>query len=357
VSGVRQGWGRVTVLASMLLLGAAACGSGGGGSDAAPPNACDLLTTDEATDLLGVPTLGGSEDTDRSSGTYCEWVSEDTDDGGDASDAGSDSDVEPYFISVEIDQGEGAVQDFAGGKSEKGEADDGEGPAVEPVEGLGDDAYFSVNGGLEVRKGDTVFSTYTRTAELHPVTREQRRDIERRAADLVVKRVGDSSGDTDIEGASECGQTGRCSGSRYHACDLLQDAELERITGVTLTEVDGQIVPGGSDKAAVCEFILEDANNDVRRVEVDVEPDGDEAAKQFKELRHDAEHFDSIEPAPGFGRDAFYSPLDQAVTVLKDGKLLQVSYEVDQPDNRPDTSPPIIQANLDLAAIALDRFH
>lgn len=357
----------------MLLVGAAACGGGGSGSgsgggsdsgsDAALPNACDLLTTDEAAELLGVPTLGGSEDTDRSSGTYCEWVSKDTDDGGDASDAGSDSDVEPYFLSVDIDRGEEAVQDFASGKSVEGEADDGEGPAHEPVEGLGDDAYFDVVGGLQVRKGDVVFSTYTRSVETHPLTRDERRAIERGAADLVVGRIGESSGGTDIEAASECGETGRCSGTRYRACDLMDDAAIEEITGYSVTDADGQIIPGESDHGGVCDYTLDNPNlpehsaRDIRSVEVYVEPDRDAAQEQFRETRRDAERYESIEPVPGLGDDAFYSPLFQSVSVLHEGKYLDISYEVDLPDHRPDTSPAIVETNIELARLALERLR
>lgn len=355
--------GPTIVLAALLMLGAAACGGGGDGASADAPNACDLLTTEEAEDLLGVPTLGGSEDTDRSSGTYCEWVSEDTDDGGDASDAGTDSDVEPYFLSVEIDQGERAVQDFASGKSEEGDADDGEGPAVDPVEGLGDDAYFDVAGGLEVRKGDIVFSTYTRSVETHPLTRRERRDIERRAADIVVERIGDSSSGTDIEAASECGETGRCSGTRYRACDLLEDAEIEEITGFEVTDVDGQIVPAESENGGVCDYTLDNPNlppnssREIRSVELYVEPDEEAAEELYRANAQDAKRYDEFEAVPELGPDAFYSPVFQSVSVLHDGKFLELSYEADLPDHRADTSPAIVQANIDLAAKALERLR
>jgi hypothetical protein len=344
------------MLAALLLLGAAACGDG---DDLAAPNACDVLTTEEATELLGVPTTGGSEDTDRSSGTYCEWVSTDTDDGGDASDAGSDSDIESYFLSVEIDQGESAVQGFASGKSEEGDADDGEGPAYEPVDGLGDDAYFDVAGGLEVRRGDIVFSTYTRSTDEHPLTREQRRDIERGAAELVVERVGDPSGDTDIESATECGETGRCLGSRYRACDLFEDAEIEEITGFVVSDVDGQIERGGSENGGICDYTLEDpepvTSSRNHGVEVYIEPDRDAAEEQYREARRSAERDESLEEVPELGSDAFYSPLFQTVYVLEDGKLLEISFESELPDFTADTSPAIVQTNIDLAALALER--
>ena len=358
MSTVGRRWGSSIVLGALLLLGAAACGSDSGG-DAASVNACDLLTTEEADELLGVPTNGPSEDTDRSHGTYCEWVSKDSDDGGDASGAGSDSEIEAYFLNVEHERGEGAVQSFEAGRSD---ADD-DGGEVEAVADLGDDAYFDDIGGLNVRRGDTVISTYTDGNEEHQLTEGERRDIERRAAKLVVGRLSDSTGGTDIEAALECGRTGRCVGTRYRACDVLEDAEIEQITGFEVTSVDGQIVRTESENGGVCRFVLDnpnlpaDSSRDIRRVGVYVEPDADAAAEQYEETRTRAKDLGSFMEVTGFGPDAFYSPLYQGVTVLRDGKLLELSYEAELPDFTDDTSAPIVQANLDLAAIALDRLR
>jgi hypothetical protein len=345
------------MLAATIAIGAAACGNSGGGD--AAPNACDVLTTEEVEELLGVPVHGGSEDTDRTRGTYCEWVSKDTGDGGDASSAGGDddSDVEAYFLSVVIDQGVGPVQGFAAGTSEPGEADDGEGPAYEPVEGLGDDAYFDVTGGLKVRKGDLVFSTYTRATDEHPLMPDERKDIELGAAELIVERVGDPGGGTDIAAATECGETGRCLGSRFRACDLLLDAEVEAITGLVVTDVDGQIERTESENGGVCDYDLEDPrppeSSRARGIDVFVEPDRDAAEEKFEEVRRDAKSSGTYEPLTGIGDEAFSSRL--SVYVLSDGKFLELSYVVQLPDFTDDTSAATVQTNVELATAAAER--
>lgn len=348
----RRGLG---ITLTVLLLGLAACGGGGGGTDAAPTNACDLLTTDEADDLLGVPTDGPSEDTDRSSGTYCEWVSKDSNDDGDA--ASDDGEGGPsYFISVEDETGEDAVQGFESGRRSD-EGDDGD---TEDVGGLGDDAYFESSGGLAVRSGARVFSVYVGDNEVHPLTTAELRDIERRAAEIIVERIGDSGGDGgDLTDAQECGRSGRCLGSRFRACDLITDAEIEARTGYVVEDADGQIEPGESDTAGVCQYVLQPPadfeNTESRLLEVRGDDDADAAERQYREARTDAEQDDALEELPALGPDAFYSSVWNEVVVLHDGTFFTVSYEGRLPDGRDDTSPELVQTAIDLAAVAFER--
>jgi hypothetical protein len=339
---------------AVLLLGLAACG-GDGGSGAAPTNACDLLTTDEADDLLGVPTGGPSEDTDRSSGTYCEWVSTDSNDDGDA--ASDDGEGGPaYFISVEDESGEGAVQGFESGRR----SDEDDDPETEDVGGLGDDAYFESSGGLAVRSGERVFSVYVGENDQHPLTTDELRDIERRAAEIILERIGDSGGDGgDISEAQECGRSGRCLGSRFRACDLITDAEVEERTGYVVEDVDGQIEPGESETAGVCDYFLEPPadsdDTEPRSLEVRGDDDADSAERQYREARADAEQDDALDELPDLGPKAFYSAVWNEVVVLHDGTFFTVSYEGRLPDGRDDDSPELVQTAIDLAAIAVDR--
>jgi hypothetical protein len=175
----------VAVTVTVALGGLAACGGdasdGVGGGGGAAHHACDLLSTEEAEQLLGVPTYGGSEDTDRSGGTYCEWVSKDSSDGrGDASDVDDEGEEDPYFVAVEENRGRGAVEDFESGR-ERG---------AEPVDGLGSDAYFRDPHGLRVRNGDQVVSIYASGNHDHVLSNREIRRIERKAGDFVAARLG-----------------------------------------------------------------------------------------------------------------------------------------------------------------------
>jgi hypothetical protein len=353
----RRGLGIALVAVTLGLTACGGGGSGGSGGEAAPTNACDLLTTDEADDLLGVPTGGASEDTDRSSGTYCEWVSKDSNDDGDA--ASDDGEGGPsYFISVEDETGEDAVQGFESGRRSD-ESDDDE-PQTQDVDGLGDDAYFERSGGLAVRSGARVFSVYVGDNELHPLTTAELRDIERRAAEIIVERIGDSGGDGgDLTDAQECGRSGRCLGSRFRACDLITDAEIQDRTGYVVERANGQIEPGESDSAGVCEYVLEPPaesdNTENRLLEIRGDDDADAAERQYREARTDAEQDDALEELPALGPDAFYSSVWNEVVVLHDGTFFTVSYEGRLPDGRDDTSPELVQTAIDLAAVAFGR--
>lgn len=97
--------------------------------------------------------------------------------------------------------------------------------------------------------------------------------------------------------------------------------------------------------------------NDRRLIEVYVEPDAGPAEEQFREMSGNAQSRGAVEPIPDLGQDAFYSPSYQSVTVLHDGKLLELSYEAQLDDYRDDTSPAIVQTTIELAARALERLR
>jgi hypothetical protein len=289
-------------------------------------NACDLLTTDEASQVLGVPSSGGDEDTDRSHGTYCEWVSKDSDDGTDASSAGG-SEIVPYFISLEVDRGDQAVQDFESGKRGAGDK----------VDGLGSDAYFSAEHGLNVRNGDLVFSTYADGNDQHPLTNADRRRLERQAAEIVAKRLGHEKDTSVVKSAKECARTRRCTGTRYHACDLLHDDEVVRLTGFELSKVDGAsaIPADGSKNAALCEYSLASPDDDpdtgdrvFRTVELRIEPDPREAKREYEREQKDGKKFHNTQELPELGADAFYDTDFDTATVYAHDALLSVGYDV-----------------------------
>jgi hypothetical protein len=353
---------RLMTVVALGLFGLVAC-AGDGSDGSAADRACELLTTSEADELLGTPTNGASEDTDRSHGTYCEWVSTDSDDDGDAASDAGDGGIEPYFLSVEDERGAGAVQSFESGKVDTGEREDGTQREISVVQGLGDDAYFDEPHGLNVRDGDRVFSTYAAGNAEHPLSADASKTIERRAADIIVGRIGDPQGGADVDAAVECGRTRRCSGTRYHACDLLDEAEVARLTGWTVTKVDGTSIPAGSAKAAICDYLLENPSlpegslREFRRVEVRVEPDEDEAAEAYRRIRRQADDDHDARDLPELGPRAFSSPLFQEVYVLDGGTLLSVSYEAELPSGADDHSPAIEQGAIDLAEVALSHLE
>jgi hypothetical protein len=337
----------VVVVTAITLIGLAAWAGGSAGAD----HACDLLSTSDVEDLLGVPANGGYEDTDRSHGTYCEWRSEDSDDGGDASSPGE---TVPYFISVEYEQSTRAAQSFESGRARA------EGKRRE-LRGLGDAAYFDGRHGLEVRRGDQVFSTYAAGNNDHPLSNAESRDIERRAADVVIDRIADVGDNPDLDEALECGRTGRCSGTRYRACDLLEESEIEEVTEWTVTDVNGTAVPTDTETAGLCSFYLENPNpaderlREVRRVEVRVEPDRDEAEAAYREDRRGAYIDSDTHEIPELGATAFYWPLFEEVILIHDGIHLLLSYEAElEPE---DTAGAIAaeQDAIELAGLARDR--
>lgn len=341
--------GGLAILLAVAVFGLVGCAD----TSAEAIHACNLLTTDDVEELLGVPANGGYEDTDRSHGTYCEWRSEDSDDGSDASSPGE---TVPYFISVTFEHGELAAQDFESGRARAEKKD-------RAVSGLGDVAYFDGRHGLQVRRGDRVFSTYAAGNDDHPLSNAESRAIERNAGDVIIERIGEPEDNPDLDEALECGRTGRCSGTRYRACDLFEAAEIEAVTDWTVTDIDGTAIPADSETAGVCTFYLENPNpadgslREVRRVEVRVEPDPDQAEAAYREDRREAFIDSDTHDVTELGPTAFYWPLFEEVILLEDGIHLSVAYEAElEPE---DTAGAVAaeQDSIELADMARDRLQ
>jgi len=323
----------LVVLVAAVFVVLAGCG-GGGGESATPENACDLLTTEEADDLLGAATDGPSEDTDRSDGTYCQWTSEEGD---------------RRFISTELDRGTRAVQGF---EIVKARAQDEGAGAAEPD--LGDDAFFDEKGGLNVRSGDRVFSTFTQGGTEGALSDEESRERQLDAAELILDRLGEPEGSVDVTEAAECGQTGRCVSGRAHACDVLTDEEVGRITGWTVDDV-GTSTRTASRRAGTCTYFLKDPVNVRfhRTLGVVVEPDADAAEQEFGEELTAAREFTDFQELPDLGPDAFRSGPN--VFVLEEGRLLTLEYNARLASGADDTSPEITATAVALADAARAR--
>lgn len=333
---------RLLLATALLCAGVAAC-DGGGGSGAVPDHACDMLTTDEASDLLGVPANEPAEDTDRSGGTFCRWSSKDSGFDPDA----SDEDERPqYYVAVEDETGAQAVQGFE--SSMLGAEEEGE---LEVVDDLGDHAFFGFNG-LSVRHGDRVFTTFAGGNRKHPLDNRREKEIERRAAELVIARLGEAENQDVAEKAGECARTQRCSGTRESAC-FLQEAAITRITGFPVERFDGTATPGESDTAAVCTYYLEPLDPEVGgvagRVEVRFEPEADSAEAEYRRLLREFPESDR-RPLPELGTDAFFDVVFGEVVVLKNDVLVRVSYEL---DDATDAEPAIEAAAVELAKVTV----
>lgn len=163
----------------MIGLGLA----GSGCSDGGTPNACDLLTVDEATEILGTATVGPEEDTDRTiGGSFCTWRAEGTS-------SGEGDPAYTLFIDVAGDRG---PSDFARGLAGNDELDDGGEPV--PVSDIGDEAYFTGFAEnelpfLEVRVGEEYLTLGVADDDERPVTVGEAREIERRMAERAVGRM------------------------------------------------------------------------------------------------------------------------------------------------------------------------
>ena len=336
------------MVAIALALGAlAACSGDDHGRASAPPDhACDMLTTLEASALLGVPAHEPAEDTDRSGGTFCRWSSMDS---GYDPDASDEDDRPQYYVAVEAERGPDRVQSFENTKLEDADR-------REVVEGLGDDAHFLYQG-LTLRHGDRVVTTFAGGNQRHPLSPAQERRIERQAAELVVEKLGDSRGGEIAAVAAECARTRRCYGTRYRVCELVDDADITRITGAEVVEVDGLSArPAGSDASALCDYTL--GGDERRELELRVEPDPQLARREVDRLLDQAsDEVDgsAVRRVPDLGDEAFYVDDFDQLSVLKDGALLQVTYEVQLADGSDDESPDVEEIALALGRIAIDR--
>jgi hypothetical protein len=175
VNGSFRACAIVTALASGV--GAAAC-DGGSGSNGDIENACDLLTTNEVTTFMGTPMYGGEQDTDRTiPGTFCEWTSKDY--------VGEEQENPEYAIFVDEASTDERRESFDSRKHAK---------QPETVRGLGDGAYFYIKGTaevpfLELRVGDRIMTVGVSGNDLHPVSDDEAKRLERTAAELIVQRL------------------------------------------------------------------------------------------------------------------------------------------------------------------------
>jgi hypothetical protein len=172
---------RLAIAAALTTgLGVTACGGGSGSSGASDDieNACDLLTTDEVTAFMGTPMYGGEQDTDRTiPGTFCEWTSKDY--------VGEEQENPEYAIFVDESSTDEARESFDSREDAK---------HPETVRGLGDGAFFYVKGTaevpfLELRVGDRIMTVGVSESDLHPVSEDEAKRLERAAAELIVDRL------------------------------------------------------------------------------------------------------------------------------------------------------------------------
>jgi hypothetical protein len=182
---------RACALVAALVsgVGAAACdgdaSSSSSGANDRIKNACGLLTTHEVTAFMGTPMHGGEQDTDRTiPGTYCTWTSKDY--------VGEEQENPDYSIFVDEASTDERRNGFEGRENAK---------RPETVRGLGDGAYFYNKGTalvpfLELRVGDRIMTVGVSGNDLHPVTDDEAKRLERTAAELIVQRLkprGESS--------------------------------------------------------------------------------------------------------------------------------------------------------------------
>jgi hypothetical protein len=169
-------------LVAMLAAGPAlaACDRGGRSDGASDDikSACDLLTTLEVTTVMGTDMYGGSQDTDRTiPGTFCEWTSKDY--------VGEKQENPEYSIFVDEASTEEVRESFKLRRNAK---------QPETVRGFGDGAYFYILGTapvpfLELLVGDRVMTVGVSGNDLHPVSHDEARRLERAAAELIVQRL------------------------------------------------------------------------------------------------------------------------------------------------------------------------
>ena len=139
-------------------------------------SACDLLTTDEAEEVLGVPVHDGVEDDDRTiEQTFCEWIAI----GSDVTEGGA-----PAYV-VYVTEGTDS-------RTRSDWNDDLDRDDTERISGLGDEAYFVTGSDLpdiHVRVEDRFMIIGVAGERRHPVNEQKARRILRVAADFVVERA------------------------------------------------------------------------------------------------------------------------------------------------------------------------
>jgi hypothetical protein len=172
---------RPYALVAMLTAGTglAACDRGSSSTaDDDIESACDLLTTPEVTTVMGTDMYGGSQDADRTiPGTFCEWTSKDY--------VGEEQENPEYSIFIDEASTDEVRESFDKRENAK---------QPETVRGLGDGAYFYIKGTalvpfLELRVGDRVMTVGVSGNDLHPVSHDEAKRLERAAAELIVQRL------------------------------------------------------------------------------------------------------------------------------------------------------------------------
>jgi hypothetical protein len=171
----------VALAATVALVALTGCGEGGPGGGTA--HACDLLTTEEASDVLGVPALDGVEDDDRTiGGSFCQWRA-------DGTPSGEGDPAYSVYIDVAGDRGPSDFEENQG----RGDPTASTGVPAAPVDGIGDEAYFyslfDDLPSLHVRVGEEYLTIGVSEDDEHPVTVDQAEAMERQMADLAVPRV------------------------------------------------------------------------------------------------------------------------------------------------------------------------
>ena len=176
------GW-KPYVLVAMLAAGTGlpACDRSGGSSTAGGiENACDLLTAQEVTTIMGTAMYGGEQDTDRTiPGTFCDWGSKDY--------VGEEHENPEYSIFIDEASTDEARESFKVRRDAK---------QPETAHGLGDGAYFYILGTaevpfLELLVDDRVMTVGVSGSDLHPVSDDEAKRLERAAAELIVERLKD----------------------------------------------------------------------------------------------------------------------------------------------------------------------
>jgi hypothetical protein len=174
-------------LVAMLAAGGGlpACDRGGGSSSAGDSieNACDLLTTAEVTTVMGTAMYPGTQDTDRTiPGTFCDWRSKDY--------VGEEQENPEYSMFVDEVSTDERRESFKRRRNAK---------QPETVRGLGEDAYFYIRGTatvpfLDLLVGDRVMTVGVSGNDLHPVSRDEAKRLERAAGELIVRRLTGGGG-------------------------------------------------------------------------------------------------------------------------------------------------------------------
>ncbi|HYU38439.1 MAG TPA: hypothetical protein VEM59_01185 [Acidimicrobiia bacterium] len=126
--------------------------------------------------VMGTDMYPGSQDTDRTiPGTFCEWTSKDN--------VGEEQENPEYAIFIDEASTDERRESFDSRKNAK---------QPETVRGLGDGAYFYILGTarvpfLELLVGDRVMTICVSGNDLHPVSNDEAKRLERAAADLIVR--------------------------------------------------------------------------------------------------------------------------------------------------------------------------